>query len=145
MKQALPFIQRGVREGLTATAALSQYRDGGGAIRDSSWYQVYRLTFAQEGVRENVKRIPETYIVTDQMFEPVPYDYREKYVMKMKVSGYSTELDQRIHKWVTVESDHLLTKSEWRSYAQLAVTDTIGSPDFTVDRVDQWTPQKRIN
>lgn len=143
MRVAHSFVQRGVSEGLTATEGLRQFRAGGGAIRDSSWFRLFREDFAHRGVRENVLRIPETYTVPETMFEPKPFDFRGKYVMQMEVSGYSTELEQRITKWVTVESDHLLTKHEWRGHAQTAITGTIGSPIFTVDRVSEWVPLMR--
>lgn len=143
-KLAFPYIQLGVKQGLTASEALSQYRDGGGAIRDSSWYSLFKQEFAQYGVRENVFKIPMTYTVPETMFDPVDLDYRAKYVMNMKVSGYSSELNTRIVKWVTVESNELLTKSEWRYNAQEAVNNIIGSTPFIIDNIYEWEPRIRI-
>lgn len=143
MIEALPYIRRAVSEGLTATNALSQYRSGGGSIRDSSWYSMFRNEFAYSGTREKIKDVPYTYTVPETMFETDPFDYRQKYVMQLEVTGYSSELDQRITKWVSVESDHLLTKNEWRSYAQQAVFDTIGSPDFNIDGILSWDARMR--
>ena len=142
-KVAFGAIQRGASEGMTATAALTEYRAGGGAIRDSSWYSLYRETFAQVGTREKVKDIPYTYTVPASMYQEVDWDTREKYVMQMEVSGYSAELDKRITTWVTVETDKLITKNEYRSAAQDAVFGTIGSIDFVVDTVIDWSPLMR--
>jgi len=108
-KRAFSYIQSAVKRGMTATAGLSQYRAGGGAIRDSSWFGLFRETFAQVGVRENILRIPETYTIPDSMFQETDFDFRSKYVAQMKVRGYCPELEQRITKWVTVESDELVT------------------------------------
>lgn len=35
------WIAGAIREGLSATAALNQFRDGGGTIRDAVWYKLY--------------------------------------------------------------------------------------------------------
>jgi len=142
-KVAFGAIQRGANEGMTATAALTEYRAGGGAIRDSSWYSLFRETFAQVGTREKVKDIPYTYTVPESMYQEVDWDTREKYIMQMEVTGISKELDKRITTWVTVETDHLLTKNELRSAAQSAITGTIGSIDFIVDSVLDWAPLQR--
>lgn len=143
-KQAFAYIRRGVSTGLSATGALRQYRAGGGAIRDSSWYSLYRRTFAQEGWRETVKEIPMTYIVRENMFQSTDWDFKEQYIMQMKVSGYSKEIGRRITKWVTVENDKLLTKQEWLWYAQEAVNNTIGSIPFEIDRVHEYAPLIRV-
>ena len=129
---------------MTATAGLSEYRSGGGAIRDSSWFRVFRETFAQVGVRENILRIPETYVIPDSMFQKTDFDFRSKYVAQMKVTGYSEELHQRITKWVTVESDELVTKREWRYGAQQAIDAGLGSPDFIIDRITEWQTDVRV-
>jgi hypothetical protein len=135
---AFPFIQKAVSEGLTATAAINEYRAGGGAIRSQDWYSLFRQEFAQTGVRENIKEIPYTYTIPETMFDPRDWDTRGKYVVQMRVWGYSEELDTYIEKWVSVESDLLRTKAEYRTLAQQAVFDTIGSPDFTISEIRQW-------
>jgi hypothetical protein len=143
-KDAFSYIRRGVGEGLTATNALKQYRAGGGAIRDSSWYRLYKETFNQEGWRETVKELPTTYTVTPKMHQETDWDFKEEFVMQMRVSGYSEEIAQRVTKWVTVESDRPLTKAEWRWNAQVAVSDTIGSIPFMIDRFLEYAPLHRV-
>ena len=142
-KVAFGAIQRGASEGMTAKAALIEYRAGGGKIRDAWWGSLFRETFAQVGTREKVKDIPYTYTVPASMYQEVDWDTREKYVMQMEVSGYSAELDKRITTWVTVETDKLITKNEYRSAAQEAIFGTIGSVDFIVDTVIDWSPLMR--
>jgi len=137
-KKAFSYVQSAVERGMTATAGLAQYRSGGGAIRDSSWFGLFKETFAQVGVRENILKIPETYTIPDSMFQESDFDFRSKYVAQMKVTGYSEELKQRITKWVTVESDQLVTKAEWRYGAQQAIDGKLGSPDFIIDRIIEW-------
>ena len=143
-KKAFSYIQSAVERGMTATKGLSEYRAGGGAIRDSSWYGLFKVTFGQVGVRENVLRIPETYTIPESMFQPTDFDFRSKYVAQMKVRGYCPELEQRITKWVTVESDELVTKREWRYGAQQAVDAGLGAPDFIIDTILEWQTYVRV-
>jgi hypothetical protein len=143
-KDAFSYIRRSVSEGISATSALKQYRDGGGSIRDNLWYSLYKETFSQEGWRETVAKLPVTYTVTDKMFQETDWDFREQYIMQMKVSGYSTELGQRITKWVTVENDTILTKQEWRWLAQEAASATLGTPPFAIDTFLEYAPLKRV-
>lgn len=143
-KIAFPFISSAITRNLNATEGLKQYRDGGGQIRDTSWYELFKETFAQIGVRDKIEQLPVTYKVTEAMFQDVDWDLRAKYAVQMKVSGYSEELGQRIVKYVTIESDELVTKAEWRYGAQQAIDDTIGSPVFTVDTFIEYNPIKRM-
>jgi len=142
-KTAFPYIQNAVQSGLNATESLRQYRSGGGAIRDSLWYSLYKQEFSFNGVRDNVKQIPMTYSVTDAMFEPVDYDFREQYVMQMKVRGYSKDTESYITRWVTVESDKVITKREWVYGANQAISDSLGSADLTVSAVLEWVPLQK--
>lgn len=142
-KQAFSYIRRSVSEGISATSALKDYRSGGGAIRDSLWYSLYKETFSQEGWKETVKQLPMTYTVTDKMYQETDWDFREKYIMQMKISGYSSEIGQRITKWVTVEGDKTYTKQEWRWFAQEAVDNTLGSVPFVIDTFIEYAPMKR--
>lgn len=143
-KDAFSYARRAYEEGLTATEGLRQYRDGGGHIANQSWYLLYRNANAISDWSDIVVGLPRDYVVREEMFTETDWDFREKYVVQMKVSGYSEELDQRISKWITVESDHIMTRSEWEHAAQLAVSDTIGSPMFTIDRFRSFEPLMRI-
>jgi hypothetical protein len=144
-KVAFPYIQSAINQGLNATESLEQYRQGGGSIRDNLWYSLFRETFGQIGVTDKIQNLPMSYKVSDPMFQEVDWDLRGTYAIQMKVSGYSEELGMRLTKWITVESDELLTKKEWQYYAQMAVTDTIGSPPFIIDTFLEYTPIKRMS
>lgn len=143
-KRAQPFVESGVQRQMTATAALREYRLGGGAIRDAYWYSLYKEEFAYRGTKDKIEQIPNTYIVPETMFKPTDFDYYAKYIMRMRVSGYSEELDMRIVKNVTVESDELITKAEWRYGAQMAIDNTLGSPPMIVDRIWDYEAKIRV-
>lgn len=143
-KRAFSYIRKGVSEKLSATGALKQYRSGGGQIGNELWYGLYKETFNQEGWKDTVQDIPRTYMVTEKMHQETDWDFREEYIMQMQVTGYSEEIGQRITKWVTVESDKLLTKQEWRWNAQIAVDNLAGSIPFKIDRVYEYAPLHRV-
>lgn len=143
-KQAFAYVQSGVERKMSATGALKEYRSGGGKIRDAYWFSMFKAEFNLTGVKERIEEIPMTYNVPETMFEPTDFDYRAKYIMSMKVSGYSEELGTRITKYVTVESDEILTKAEWRWGAQQAVDRTLGSPVFVLDKISEYTPRIRV-
>jgi len=144
MFKAVEYVQRAVREGLTATDALSQYRSGGGAIRDSSWYDLYRWEGEALGGYERFKDIPWTYTIASHFYEPSPFDWRAQYVMRMEVRGWSDELGQYVTKWVTVESDELLTKHEWRDYAQESLSYLLTTSPLELTEVLSWDARQRM-
>lgn len=144
-KEAFSYIRSGVERQLSATNALKQYRSGGGRISNEYWYSLYKTEFNYSGVKEKIKEVPITYNITPAMFEPTDFDYHSKYVVQMKVSGYSEELGMRITKWVTVESDEILTKSEWRYGAQQAINDTIGSIPLSIDSFLEYDARIRMS
>lgn len=142
-KNAFAFVRRAVGDGMSGRAGLKEYRSGGGKIGNEYWFSLYKTAFNISGNRDTIKQIPMTYNVRDTMFAHTEFDFREQYVMQMEVTGYSTELEQRVTKWVTVESPQVITKQEWLWGAQDAVNSGITSPTFLIDRVKQWDAMKR--
>lgn len=142
-KNAFAFVRRAVADGMSGRSSVKAFRDGGGHIGNEAWFSLYKSAFNMYGWKETIKQVPETYNVRENMFTHTDFDFREEYVMQMKVSGYSEELGQRVTKWVTVESDSILTKTEWRWGAQEAVDAGIRSPIFVIDRVLEWEAMKR--
>lgn len=142
-ENAFGFVRQGVESGLSARAALRQYRDGGGHIGNAYWFSLYKSAFNISGYRETIKQIPMTYNVRETMFTDVDFDFREEYVMQMKVRGWSEDLGMTITKWVTVENDKIITKQEWEWGAQDAVDAGIKSPVFVIDRVLEWDAMHR--
>jgi hypothetical protein len=49
---------QGVQEGLSARAALSQFRNAGGRVADSTWYKVYGQVAAEISLREGIYSEP---------------------------------------------------------------------------------------
>lgn len=142
-KTAFAFVRRSVSEGMSGRAGLKAFRAGGGHIGNEYWFSLYKTAFNIDGWKESIKQVPMTYNVRENMFTHTDFDFREEYVVQMKVTGYSEDLGQRVTKWVTVESDHIMTKQEWVWGAQDAVNAGIKSPVFVIDRVHEWEALKR--
>jgi len=140
---AFGFVRRAVADGMSGRAGLTAYRAGGGHIGNEYWFSLYKSAFNINGYRETIKQVPMTYNVRDTMFTDVDFDFREEYVMQMKVRGWSEELGMNITKWVTAESDKIITKQEWLWGAQDAVESRIGSPPFVISRVLEWEAMHR--
>lgn len=140
---AFAFVRKGVESGLSGRAALKEYRAGGGHIGNESWFSLYKSAFNISGYRETIKQVPMTYDIRKTMFTDVDFDFREEYVMQMKVTGFSEDIGQRVTKWVTVESPNIITKQEWVWGAQEAVDSGIRSPPLIIDRVLEWDAMRR--
>lgn len=143
-KLAFAFVRRAVSDGLSGREGLKQYRGGGGKIGNEYWFSLYKTAFNVEGWKETIKQVPMTYNVMDNMFTPSDLDWRREYVMQMEVSGYSEELGMRVKRWVTVETDNIITKQEWKWGAQQAIDDGLGSDPLIIDRVHEWAAMKRV-
>lgn len=133
-KRAYSFVTSAVNRGMSARSAVKEYRAGGGSIGNVQWFSIYKTAFNAFGWKETVQEVPPTYIVRKEMFTPTGLDFREEYILQAKVSGWSEELQQNVTKWVTVESDKLLTKQEWLWGLQQAVDASLGSPVFIISR-----------
>jgi hypothetical protein len=142
-KDAFAFVRRSVGEGLSARAGLSLYRSGGGHIGNEYWFSLYKTQFNIEGWKDTIQAIPPTYNINKDMFTDVDMDFREEYVLQAKVTGYSADLGQNVTKWVTVESDHIMTKQEWLWGMQQAVDSSIGSPNFIIESRSEYTAMHR--
>jgi hypothetical protein len=142
-KDAWSYVRKGVGEGLSGRAALRQYREGGGHIGNANWFSLYKTAFNIEGWKETIQEIPRTYNIREEMFTDIDVDYRSEFILQAKVSGYSEELSMRITKWVTVESDKILTKQEWLWGMQQAVDSSLGSPVFLIDQRIEYSALHR--
>jgi len=142
-KQAFSYARQGINLGLSGAKALKDFRLGGGSIRTQDWYDLYRFSGEIKDWSDTITVLPDNYEVKESMHTETPWDFREQYVVQMEVGGYSDELGVYVRKYVTVESDKLLTRGEWERYAQEAITDTVGSIQFTIERVYNFNAMKR--
>lgn len=132
---AWDYMVSGARQGLTATDAYQQYTAGGGKIRTSWWYAGFKEAFGMIGVRDSIMEIPKTYTIPETMSTRSGMDWTEKYIFQGEWQGVDPKTGSRFKRWVTVESNELLTKSEWEFYSQQAVDMTPGSIPIIIERL----------
>jgi len=121
-RQAFSFVWRAVREGLSATEALRQYRSGGGRIRDAYWYDLYRQVQDEPEKSARLGELPEFYTPSDEFATEVYWDSRQQYLMKMKLHVIDPLTGAEFDQWYTVESDVPLTMAEWEDMAVTGFT-----------------------
>lgn len=95
MRQAWPWAQRAVSEGLSGAAGLRAFRSGGGHIRTVDWYNLMR--WAQDAVMETEE---ETSYMADvplpqSAYAKTPFDIREPYKMVAEVQFINPQTGER--------------------------------------------------
>ena len=123
-KTAMDFAWSAASTGLTQSGGLAAYREGGGAIRDSAWAQIYKEAFSTVGWRENIKSIPKHWTVPEAMFGGPRHDWGMRFNYIAEVEVYSQAEKDWITKHVQVQSDELMSKGDWRSLVEEALETT---------------------
>jgi len=139
INKAWEYVVRGAKEGLSATEALRQYRSGGGAISNEYWYDAYNEAKDLAMLGEQIGELPDFYTVNEYLAIDSPFRWQQEWVMQMEVTGRDPETGEEISRWVTVESDTPLTKSEYQESAQASITANPGSSPFEIAGVIDWT------
>lgn len=141
---AWEFVLRGAKEGLTATEALRQYRDGGGAIRNQYWYDAWNSAKEVDEIGRQIDALPDYYQVNPYLATDSPFDWRQEWIMQIEVFGEDPETQERYTRWVTVESDEALTKGEYLDLAQEAIDYTPGSIPFQIIESSDFIFYRRV-
>lgn len=144
VNQAWEYILRGVKEGLTATEALRQYRSGGGGIRNEYWYDAWHKAEDVDRIGIQIQKTPDFYDINPNLATESPFDWRQEWVMQVEVFGEDPETFERYRRWVTVESDEPLTKADYLDMAQEAINYTPGSIPFQIIDATDWVFYRRL-
>lgn len=141
---AWEYVVRAAREGLSASEGLRQYREGGGAIRNQTWYDAYAEARIVDEIGDQIGELPDFYTVNPFLATNSPFDWRQEWIMQIEVWGEITETEERVSRWITVESDEPLTKAEYLDLAQQAVDYTPGSIPFQIISATDWAFYRRV-
>jgi len=106
---AWDYAQSTIARGLTATEGLREYRDGGGSIRNESWYDMTRLARDTVDTGDRVVGQEWETPIPGSVYSVVGDDYGHKYVVVSEVSYTDAATGQTIKRSVTVESDEELS------------------------------------
>jgi len=143
-KRAWWFAQSAQERGLSARAALREYRAGGGHIGTDYWFQLYRGVRWVESGSESIMDLPEFYKIPETFMLDVPFRYRQEYVYTAHIYGIDPETGLPAERHVTVESDNPLNRIEILQGAQEAIKYTVGTPPFIVTGISSIHAYHRV-
>lgn len=123
------WVESAVNQGLSATRALKAYRSEGGSIRTQDWFSLWNEYKSGTEVWGNYKYYSVNETIPESMFSRVDINYREKYVMNVKVL-IKESTGNVVEKWRTIESSKRLTVGEW----QQAMRDSIATEAYEYDQ-----------
>lgn len=134
IKSAWGYIESAVSSGLDRAGSFVQYVSGGGEVDRTDWFRGYDVVKEGETGWDRLPYVPKSYVVGEQFANESPFDWRQQYVMKMKLSVKDLQTGEFSERWVTVESDELMTMEEWEYYgAESGLQGLEGSEFETMD------------
>ncbi|MBU1621897.1 MAG: hypothetical protein KJ604_20770 [Gammaproteobacteria bacterium] len=105
MTDAWSYTLSAVDRGMTATAGLADYRDGGGVIRTADWYSLTALAREARDAGDLVQGLPFETPIPGQAYATVDLDYGQKYVVTADVNYVDQATGEIVRRTVTVEND----------------------------------------
>jgi hypothetical protein len=130
---------RAIREGISGTEALSQYREGGGHIATSYWFDVYRELKNADTGADLITTLPDDYYLPRESAAIEDINYASKYVLQVEVAA--TDIDGNVypslHRYV--ESDSEMTWGDWQGAVKEALMNDPSIPDITEVEIRDFT------
>lgn len=118
------YAEKAVSFGLDKVESFKDVVAGGIDIDSVEWSGLYDQAEEAKETWSRINGIPGEYTIGSEFAIRSEFDWREKYVMKMKILAEDLETGVVSEQWITVESKNLLTRNEWDYYASEAVTDS---------------------
>ena len=128
----LGIIERLVKEGTNATQGLQQYRQAGGRIRDSRWFQAFGELQAELSRKDMVRAAPINRLPTGEEISKITAKKHGAYVYRGAVMVVERDTDQIVSLPASVRSRKLITYKTAISMMQTQITDTGSPPGMTV-------------
>ena len=125
-KQAWQYVISAIEGGLNQTEALEEYRLGGGAIRTSSWGELWHRGAASSENWSTLYKLKPTDTVPESMYAETGINYQNKYVATFEFRMRSVDGQTITTEYRTLESSQRLTMEEWLSGLGEAAYDYVG-------------------
>lgn len=135
---AWAYVESSVTRGLSAIEGVTQYISGGGDIEEEAFATAHASRREAEDVWRGIQNIPRTYRVTESFSFSSPFDWNQKYIMKMKAEFTDYATGEKSTSWITVESDTELTRAEWEDEAQQALLTLPTTLPKWIDSIEEW-------
>lgn len=120
-RTAWEYVESAAREGLSQTEALREYRAAGGAIRTSSWGELWHRQEEGAGVWGTLYLYKDKDTLPVSMYEEVGINYKGKYALNVKMNVRLEDGSILHDVYRTLSSDQRLTLGEWKD----AINDTM--------------------
>jgi hypothetical protein len=140
-RQAWEYVKSAQGEDMSQTAALNEYRAGGGAIRTSDWGEIWHRYDEGAAQWDKLYQFGSQDTVPESLFNVVDINYAQRYTMTFRASVRDEEGNIIHDVYRQVESDRRLTLSEWQDAAGQALLDdpsVYTSEVLTLEDIEFW-------
>lgn len=114
-RQAWQYVVSAQQQGLREVAALTDYRGGGGAIRTTSWVELWHRAAAGAEQWGTLYKLKGSDTIPESMYVETGLNYRQKYIATFKFSMLGSDGKTITTEYRTLESNTRLTLDEWKS------------------------------
>jgi hypothetical protein len=113
-RRAWQYVLSAQDQGLGEVAALTEYRSGGGAIRTTSWVELWHRADQASSTWDNLYTLGGSDTVPESMFAETGINYKQKYIATFTFSMLGADGKTITTEYRTVESNTRLTLDEWK-------------------------------
>jgi len=117
-RQALPFIESAVNEGLSANATLRALQDQGLGFRRSDFLTIFRVVAGKGDIQDVIKIIGSNSIIPENYHTPSVYNLATNYQYTIEINNGPSDLVDALH----IGSDVPLTDNQILGAAQANYT-----------------------
>lgn len=128
----LGIIESQIKQGVSATEGLRQYRAAGGKIRTSRWYGAFGELSAEVARKDMVQAAPTNRTPTGEEISPVTSKRPGAFVYRGGVMVVERDTDQILTLPASIRSKKLVTYKTAIAAMQTQITDTGSPPGMTV-------------
>lgn len=110
--KAWQFVENAYNRGLSQTAALQQYRAGGGHIANNLWSQTWHAYDTAGQLWNELSYYSPNQVIPERLWASTPQSFSKKYVAKVTFRAYDPEsqTSQTFTRWV--ESNTRMTQAQ---------------------------------
>ncbi len=130
--RVLPFLMRGVREGLSGRRLLKMLRKYGLGYRTQNFYRDYKIVKEKVSLWDNMKYIRRDSIISERWYAGAFTPLQANYLTTVRIHAFDFNTQSWVVRDVTVAHDVLLRREDLeREAAKIAVGT---SPSLYIDK-----------
>lgn len=136
--KAWGYAEKAISWGIEKAESFVDVSVGGLVVSEKEWSEAFDLAEQAKEIWASIPDIPGEYVVKKEFSVLSEFDWRDRYVMKMKTSVKDMATGQLREEWITVESDELLTRNEWDELAREIVGDEEATTWYTIYEILEY-------